>query len=270
MNKKRLLGITLSVFLTLGVVGCSSKESKETINDKKTIVVGATPVPAGEILKVAQPLLEKKGYKLEIKEFTDYVTPNTALNDGEIDANFFQHTPYLDNFNVEKKTELEAVKKIYISPLALYSNKTKKLEELKNGATIAVPNDPTNETRALRLLEKSGLIKLKKGDTLTKGDIAENKKNIKIEEIDAPQLPRILNDVDAAVINTNYAIEAKLNPLKDSILIEDKDSPYANVIAVRKGDKDKAHIKALSEALTSKEVKDFINEKYKGVVIPTF
>lgn len=270
MNKKRLLGILLSICLTLGVVGCSSKESKETATDKKTIVVGANPVPAGEILKEAKPVLEKKGYKLEIKEFTDYVTPNTALNDGEIDANFFQHIPYLEKFNAEKNTELEAVSKIFIAPLAVYSKKIKNIEKLKNGSTIALPNDPTNETRALKLLEKAGLIKLKQGDTLTKTDITENKKNIKIEEIDAPQIPRVLNDIDAAVINTNYAIEADLNPTKDSILIEDKNSPYVNVIAVRKEDKDKDYIKALSEALQSKEVKDYINKKYKGVLIPTF
>ncbi|MCR1933488.1 MetQ/NlpA family ABC transporter substrate-binding protein [Clostridium tepidum] len=270
MNKKRLLAAVLSIGFTLGVVGCSLKESKETSTEKKTIVVGATPVPAGEILKAAKPVLEKKGYKLEIKEFTDYVTPNTALNDGEIDANFFQHIPYLDKFNEEKKTELEPTSKIFIAPIALYSRKIKNVNELKNGATIAVPNDPTNETRALKLLEKSGVIKLKKGDSLTKTDIIENKKNLKIEEIDAPQVPRILNDIDAAIINTNYAIEAKLNPTKDSILIEDKDSPYVNIIAVRKEDKDKTYIKALSEALTSKEVKEYINKKYKGVLIPTF
>ncbi|WP_251859972.1 MetQ/NlpA family ABC transporter substrate-binding protein [Clostridium sp. Marseille-Q2269] len=270
MNKKRVLGLVLAGLLTLGVVGCSSKDKKETSNDKKIIVVGVTPVPAGEVLKAAKPLLEKKGYKLEIKEFTDYVTPNTALNDGDLDANLFQHIPYLQKFNEEKKTDLKPVAKIFITPIAAYSKKVKNINELKNGATIALPNDPTNETRALRLLEKSGIIKLKKGDSLTKGDITENKKNIKIEEIDAPQIPRVLNDVDAAVINTNYAIEAKLNPIKDSILIEDKNSPYVNVVAVKKEDTDKAYIKALSEVLTSKEIKDFINKKYKGVVIPTF
>jgi D-methionine transport system substrate-binding protein len=271
---KRLLTILLTSTLVLGLAGCATKEQAKSasavVEDKKTIVVGATPVPAAEVLKEAAPLLEKKGYKLEIKEFTDYVIPNISLNDKEIDANLFQHTPYLEKFNQEKKTDLTAVKKIYLPPLGLYSNKIKNISELKDGATIAVPNDPTNEKRALKILEKAGLIKVKDGETLTKLDITENKRNFQIKELDAPQLPRVLVDVDAAIINANYAMEANLIPGKDSIYLEAQDSPYANVLAVRTADKDKAFVKALEEVLTSPEIKKFIEEKYKGSIIPAF
>lgn len=268
---KKVLAILISSSLIFGLTGCGTKTAPtSTENEKKTIIVGATPVPAAEILKEVQPILEKKGYKLEIKEFTDYVTPDTALAEKELDANLFQHTPYLEKFNQEKHTDLVAVTKVYLPPIGVYSRKVKKLDELKNGAVVAVPNDPTNEKRALKLLEQAGLIKLKDGDILTKLDIIENKKNIEIKEIDAPQLPRILDEVDAAAITANFALEAKLNPVKDSIYLEDEKSPYSNIIAVREEDKDKPYIKALSEALTSSEIKKFINEKYKGSVIPTF
>jgi D-methionine transport system substrate-binding protein len=271
---KRLLTILLSSTLVLGLAGCAPKQTAKTsaaaVEEKKTIVVGATPVPAAEVLRAAAPLLEKKGYKLEVKEFTDYVIPNISLNDKEIDANLFQHTPYLEKFNQEKKTNLTAVKKIYLPPLGVYSNKIKSLSELKDGATIAVPNDPTNEKRALKLLEQAGLIKVKDGETLTKLDVIENKKNIQIKEIDPPQLPRVLADVDAAIINANYAMEAKLKPGKDSIYLEAQDSPYSNVLAVRTEDKDKDFVKALEEVLTSPEIKKFIEEKYQGSVIPSF
>lgn len=271
---KKLFAILLTSTIVLGLAGCApkgdAKTSSGTTEEKKTIVVGATPVPAAEVLKEAAPLLEKKGYKLEIREFTDYVIPNISLNDKELDANLFQHTPYLEKFNQEKKTELTAVKKIYLPPLGVYSNKIKSLSELKDGATVAVPNDPTNEKRALKILEQAGLIKVKDGETLTKLDVIENKKNIQIKEIDPPQLPRVLVDVDAAIINANYAMEANLIPGKDSIYLESQDSPYANVLAVRTADKDKAFVKALEEVLTSPEIKKFIEEKYKGSIIPSF
>ncbi|MBC2582372.1 MetQ/NlpA family ABC transporter substrate-binding protein [Clostridium sp. DJ247] len=271
---KKIAAILVSSTLILGLAACGAKQDSSTsttaANDKKTIVVGATPVPAGEVLKEVKPLLEKKGYKLEIKEFTDYIIPNTSLASGDLDANMYQHTPFLENFNKEKHTDLVPVTKVYLPPLGVYSKTVKNIQDVKQGATIAVPNDPTNETRALRLLEKSGLIKLKSGDILTKLDLIENKKGIQIKELDAPQLPRVLGEVDLAVINANYALDAKLNPSKDAILLEDKNSQYVNVLATRKEDKDKPYVKALSEALTSPEIKKFIEEKYKGSVIPAF
>ncbi len=275
---KKSLSILLAAALTIGLAGCGAKNNSEAANtgaassgaEKKVIKVGATPVPHKEILEAAVPLLEKKGYKLEIKEFTDYVQPNLAVNDGELDANFFQHVPYLQNMNKEKNLNLDYTVKVHIEPMGVYSHKIKDIKELKEGATIAVPNDATNEARALRVLETAGLIKLKSGDLVTALDITDNTKKIKIKELEAAQLPRTLDDVDAAVINTNYALEAKLNPSKDALAIESKDSPYANVLAVRKQDKDKDSIKALSEVLNSPEIKKFIEDKYNGSIVPAF
>lgn len=270
---KKISTIILTFVLLFSLAGCentSSNNSGSKDQNKKTIVVGGTPVPSVEVLNQLKPILKKKGYDLQVKEFTDYVTPNTALTSKSIDANLYQHIPYLEQYNKEKHTDLTYTAKVYILPMAVYSKKVENMNELKNGAVIAIPNDPTNETRALKLLEKGGLIKLKNGDALTKLDITENKKNIQVKELDAPQLPRALDDADAAVINTNYALQAKLNPVKDSILIEDKNSPYINVLVVRKEDKDKPYIKALNEALNSPEIKKFIEEKYKGTVITAF
>lgn len=270
--KKILTGI-LTIVLSVSLIGCGSNKqvsSSSVSDDKKVIKVGATPVPHKEILEQVKPILEKKGYKLEIIEFTDYVTPNTALQEGEIDANFFQHIPYLNKFNEEKHTNLDYTVKVHLEPMGLYSKKIKDIKELKDSAVIAIPNDPTNGARALRLLQSNGLIKLKDGELISKLDITENPKKLQIQELDAPQLPRVLGDVDAAVINTNFAIEANLNPLKDALAIESKNSPYANVLAVKKEDKDKPYIKALSDALNSPEIKKFIEEKYKGSIIPAF
>lgn len=265
----------LSTIIAVGVAGCGSKDaatstSSNSKNDKKVIKVGASPVPHKEILEKIKPVLKEKGYELQIVDFTDYVTPNTALEDGELDANFFQHIPYLNKFNEEKKTHLVTAAKIHIEPMGVYSTKVKNLKDLKDGAEIAIPNDPTNGSRALKVLETAGLIKTKSGELISKIDITENKKNIKIKELDAPQLPRVLNEVDAAVINTNYAIQANLNPVKDALAIESKDSPYANIIAVKKGNENSPYIKALCEALTSPEIKKFIEENYKGNIIPAF
>lgn len=237
----------------------------------KTIIVGVTPFPHKDIMLIAKELLAKQGYNLVIKEFTDYVTPNTALAEKSLNANFFQHIPYLENMNKEKKLGLTWVAKVHIEPLGLYSKKIKNLSDIKNGAQIAIPNDATNCARALRLLEKNGLIKVKKGELITAKDIIDNPKKIKFRELDAAQLPRTLQDVDAAVINTNFAVEAKLVPSKDAIVIEGKDSPYANVIAVREADKNNPEIKALVKAVNSKEVKAYIikNLVPKGIV-PAF
>ncbi len=237
----------------------------------KTIIVGVTPFPHKDIMLIAKELLAKQGYNLVIKEFTEYVTPNTALAEKSLNANFFQHIPYLENMNKEKKLGLTWVAKVHIEPLGLYSKKIKNLSDIKNGAQIAIPNDATNCARALRLLEKNGLIKVKKGELITAKDIIDNPKKIKFRELDAAQLPRTLQDVDAAVINTNFAVEAKLVPSKDAIVIEGKDSPYANVIAVREADKNNPEIKALVKAVNSKEVKAYIikNLVPKGIV-PAF
>lgn len=234
----------------------------------KTITVRVTPFPHKDIMVVVKDLLAKEGYNLDIKEFTDYVTPNTALAEKSLNANFFQHVPYLENTCKEKGFKLTWVAKVHIEPLGLYSQKIKKLTDLKKGAQVAIPNDATNCARALRLLEKNGIIKVKAGELVTAKDITANPKNIKIRELDAAQLPRTLQDVDAAVINTNFAVEAKLIPAKDAIVIEGKDSPYANVIAVRTEDKNKPEIKALVKAVNSKEVKAYINKVLvpKGIV----
>jgi D-methionine transport system substrate-binding protein len=266
---KKILSVLLTIIVIFTLSGCGAKQEVAT-PEKKVIKVGASPVPHKEILEVVKPLLAKEGYTLEIVEFTDYVTPNTALAEGQLDANFFQHVPYLQSFAAERKLALDYTVKVHIEPMGLYSDKYKNLSELKDGAEIAIPNDPTNGARALRILETAGLIKLKSGETISKLDITENPKNFKITEIDAPQLPRVLKDLDAAVINSNFAIEAKLNPTKDSLAIESKDSPYANVLAVRKEDKTKPYIEALSKALNSPEVKKFIEEKYEGNIVPAF
>lgn len=275
--KKRLTAIILSAFVLTStlLVGCGTKsnegEKTNSSDNKKTIVVGATPVPHAEILNdVVKPILEKEGYKLEVKVFTDYVQPNVALQEGDLDANFFQHVPFLEKFNKENDADLVATVKVHLEPLGLYSHKIKSLDEIKNGDEISVPNDPTNESRALRLLEENGLIKLNDKELVNKFDIIENEKNIKINELDAAQLSRTLDDVTASIINTNFALQADLNPLKDAIIIESKDSPYSNVVVVRNGDQDKAYIKALDDAITSEEVRKYIEEKYKGSIIPSF
>ncbi|WP_368488401.1 MetQ/NlpA family ABC transporter substrate-binding protein [Clostridium sp. BJN0013] len=270
---KRVLTVILSLIFILALVGCGTQKNEGSTSkseDKTTIKIGASPQPHKEILEKVKPILKKAGYDLEIVEFTDYVTPNKALESGEIDANFFQHTPFLEEFNKKNKTNLVSVAKVHIEPLGFYSSKIKSLSELKDGAQIAIPNDATNGARALKLLAKEGLIKVKDGDTISKLDITENKKNLNIQEVDAPQLPRILADVDGAVINTNYALEANLNPTKDAIAIESKDSPYANIIAVRNEDKDKPYIKALAKAVNDEQIRKFINENYKGSIIPAF
>ena len=251
------------------------------------IVIGVTPFPHKDIMEVVKTILAEDGYELVIKEFSDYVQPNMALAEGQLDANFFQHQPYLDNMNKEKNLGLISVAKIHVEPLGLYSNKIKALGEvepgnyaaklellkpfLKKGAKISVPNDPTNGARALRLLEANGIIKLKKGDMITAKDIIENPYGLNIVELDAAQLPRTMDDVVASVINSNFAGQAGLIPSRDAIVIEDKDSPYANVIAVRESEKDSPKIKALVKASQSDKVRAYIEEELapKGI-LPSF
>jgi D-methionine transport system substrate-binding protein len=270
------------VFATLAFAGCggsqstsssSSSSSAAATSGTKTLKVGATAVPHAEILEAAKPLLEKEGIKLDIVEFNDYVQPNLALNDKELDANFFQHEPYLKNFMDEhKEVKLVSAGGVHIEPMGIYSKKVKDLKDLKDGATISIPNDPTNGGRALLLLQKAGLLKLKDGvnEKATLQDIAENPKNFKFQEVEAAQVPRTLDDVDAAIINSNFAMQIQLDPTKDSLFIEDKTSPYVNIVAVRDGDQNRPEIQALMKVLNSQEIKDFINNKYKGAVVPAF
>ena len=266
----------LAGLLALGalVAGCSGekKEAAQSSDKKVVLKVGATPVPHAEILNEIKPLLAKDGIDLQIIEFTDYVKPNLSLNDKEIDANFFQHEPYLKKFAADRKLDLVNLVAVHIEPMGVYSKKLKDIKSVPDGAKVAIPNDPTNGGRALNILAKAGLIKLKDGVGIsaTVGDIVENPKNLKITEAEAAMLPRTLDDVDLAVINSNFAMEAKLNPTKDALFIEPKNSPYANIVAVRKGDENRKEIQALKKALTSPEVKKFIEEKYKGAVIPAF
>ncbi|GAV23241.1 MetQ/NlpA family ABC transporter substrate-binding protein [Carboxydothermus pertinax] len=258
--------VALVLILTLGLFGCGSQKATE-----KVLKVGATPVPHAEILRQVQPILEKEGIKLEIIEFTDYVKPNIALAEKELDANYFQHVPYLEQFNKDRGLNLTWTVKVHFEPMGLYSKKVKSINEFKPGAKIGIPNDPTNGGRALALLEKAGLITLKPGLGIkaTVKDITSKK--VDVVELEAAQLPRSLDDLDGAVINGNYAQEAKLSP-KDALIAEDANSEaaetFGNVLAVRKGDENREEIKKLSEALKSEEIKKFINEKYNGAVVP--
>lgn len=242
----------------------------------KTITVGASPTPHAEILNAAKDVLAEQGYTLVVKEFSDYVIPNTALVDGELDANYFQHTPYLNTFNAENKADLVVATEMHYEPFGIYPGKTATLAELADGATVAVPNDGSNETRALLLLQDAGLITLKEGVDPTVSatvlDVAENPKNLKISEIAAEQLPRSLQDVDIAVINGNYALQAGLNANDNAIATETPDygKVYVNVVACRPADKDSDKIKALADALHSDTVKQYIEETYKGAVVPVF
>ena len=278
---KKILTIIVSVILITSLLAaCAPKATQQPAGttpepakaEPVTLKIGATPIPHGEILDFVAPLLEKENIKLEIVEFTDYVQPNVALNDKELDANFFQHIPYLNEFNAENGMDLVSAGKVHVEPLGLYSNTIKAISELKDGSTIAIPNDATNGGRALLLLQANGLIKINEsaGITATEKDITENPKKLKFEALEAAQLPRVLDDVDCAVINTNYAIPANLNPSKDALIIEGKDSPYANIITVRKGDESRPEIKKLIEILTSPEVKTFLEEKYQGAIVPAF
>lgn len=255
--------IILALVIVLAFVASAAAAEK--------IIVGVTPFPHKDIMLKAKPILEKEGYELVIKEFTDYVQPNMALAEKQIYANFFQHIPYLDNMNTEKKLNLAWVAKVHIEPLGLYSKKIKNISELKKGNLIAVPNDPTNEARALRLLEKHGIITLKAGELVTVKDITSNPIGLKFREIDAAQLPRTLQDVTASVINTNFAGEAGLIPSRDAIISEGEDSPYANVLVVRAADKDSPAARALIKAVQSPEVKQYIEtELMPRGIVPAF
>ena len=257
---KRLL-LSLAMVLALAAPSFAAED----------IIVGVTPFPHKDIMLAAKPLLAKEGYNLVIKEFTDYVQPNMALASKQLFANFFQHEPYLDNMNKEKKLDLVSIGKVHIEPLGVYSKKIKKLADLKKGNSVSVPNDPTNEARALRLLEANGVITIKPGALVTVADITKNPLGLKFHELDAAQLPRTLDDVTASVINTNFAGEAGLVPARDALVMEGSESPYANIVVVRNEDKDSPKAKALMKAVQSPEVKAYIQKNLveRGIV-PVF
>ena len=238
----------------------------------ETLTVAASPVPHAEILEFVKPALAKEGVDLQVKVFTDYVQPNVQVAEKRLDANFFQHQPYLDEFNKAKGTHLVSVGAVHLEPLGAYSSKYKKLDELPSGANVVIPNDATNGGRALLLLDKAGVIKLKDSTNIlsTIKDITENPKNLKFRELEAATLPRVLTQVDLALINTNYALEAKLDPSKNALVIEGSDSPYVNILVTREDNKDSDAVKKLVAALHTPEVKQFIEEKYKGAIKPAF
>lgn len=263
MLRFRSLASLLAGAATLAVAFGASAE---------TIKVGVTAGPHAQILEAVKPIAAKDGLDIQILEFTDYVIPNQALAGGDLDANSFQHQPYLDNQVKDRGFDLVSVGKTVVYPIGIYSKKVKSLDELQSGAKVAIPNDPTNGGRVLLLLQAKGLIKLKDGGTLKASpiDIVENPKKLEIVELDAAQLPRSLDDVTVAAINTNFALEAGIDPVKDAIAREAADSPYANVIAVRKADKDKPWVAKLVKAYNSPEVKEFILTKFKNAVVPAF
>ena len=278
MKSKLLAALTLAA--TLLITGCGGGDAPaKTEGDKPaagaeiTLKIGATPAPHAEILEQIKPDLKEQGINLEIVEFNDYVQPNIALNDKELDANFFQHEPYLNDFIKEHQDlKLKNAGGVHVEPMGIYSKKIKDLSELADGATVSIPNDPTNGGRALLLLQKAKLLKLKDGtnEEATVQDIADNPKNLMIQEVEAAQLPRTLEDVDISIINTNFALNADLNPMNDALFIEDKDSPYVNIIAVRDGDENRDEIQKLLTTIKSDKVKKFIEDKYKGAIVPAF
>ena len=273
--KKTIIASVAALALTGFITGCSDEKKTAAPAPKDsravTLKVGVSPVPHAEILGAVKDKLAKEGINVEIIEFTDYVQPNLALNDKNLDANYFQHKPYLDEFARSRNLKLVSAGAIHLEPMSVFSKKIKDLKDLPDGARVAIPNDPTNGGRALLVLQSAGLIKLRDGAliTATPQDITENKKNLQFSELEAPQLPRSLEDADISVININFALEAKLNP-KDAIFTESSDSPYANIVAVREGDENRPEIKKLIEALTSQESKDFIEKKYNGAIKAAF
>ena len=289
-NLKKLLLLALVSILAITVLaGCQSNEQappkaeeptgapeqkpEETLKtETKKVTVAASPTPHAEILAQVKEVLKEKGYELEVVEFSDYVQPNLVVDAGDIDANFFQHKPYLDDFNKEKGTKLASIAQIHYEPLGVYAGKSSDLKNIPDGASIAVPNDTTNEARALLLLEANGLIKIREGAGLaaTKNDIAENPHNIEIVELEAAQVARVITDVDFVVLNGNYALSAGLD-VADAVAKEEQDSEaaqtYANIIVVKEGNENNEGVKALIDALKSDKVKQYINETYKGAVV---
>ena len=278
MKKRSILTAIIAGIVSIGLIGCGNSEGSSNDSssngDDKVIKVGVSPVPHEEIMEVAKPLLEAKGYTVEIVEFTDYVLPNTALESGEIDANYFQHIAYLNSFNADNGTHLTYTAEIHLEPMGAFSKKYKTVDEVEEGAVVAVPDDPSNEARALRVLAAAGLIEVNDGELITIADITSNPKKLEFKELEAATLPRVLEDVDIAVINGNYALEAGLDVNNDAFYAEDKNieslKERRNVLAVKEGSENTQKIKDLTEALTSDEVREFIEEKYNGAVVPVF
>lgn len=286
--KKNLLALLLALSLCLSLAACGGSDSGDTASadtgdstestdtgdtaETTTLTVAASPTPHAVILEQCVPILAEQGIELVINQYDDYVVPNTAVEDGDEDANYFQHQPYLDEFNESRGTHLVSVAGVHIEPMGIYAGKTTSLEELADGAVIGIPNDPTNEGRALLLLEAQGLITLDDSTNLsaTPNNIVDNPKNLQFEEIEAQTLPSSRPDLDLAVINSNYALGAGLNPTTDALAIESSDSPYVNVLVVKEGNEDNAAIQALVEALHSDTIRDFINEEFDGAVVPAF
>ncbi|WWR15295.1 MetQ/NlpA family ABC transporter substrate-binding protein [Lachnospiraceae bacterium JLR.KK008] len=299
--KKRLVSIVLAAVLTAGVLSaCGSQEEAQpgaesgaegeaasgnegaatedaqggSAEAKGTVKVAATSVPHAEILEAAKPILAEQGWTLEVTEFQDYVQPNEVVEAGDFDANYFQHTPYLDSFNEEKGTHLVNVGEIHYEPLGIYPGTASDLSSIEDGVEIAIPNDTTNEARALLLLQDNGLITLKEGVGIeaTVNDIAENPHNVKFIELEAAQVSRVLPEVAFVVLNGNYALEAGLNAQADALAIETSDSEaaktYVNIIVVREGNEENEGVKALVNVLKSEEIRKFINDKYQGSVVP--
>lgn len=284
---KKIFTLLLALTLLTTLVACNNstgntnKDKAETGSETKTetqtdddnkIIIGVSPVPHAEITEALKDEFAKEGLDVEVKVFDDYVQPNLALDQGDIDANYFQHIPYLENFAKERGLRLENLGSVHIEPMGLYSDKIKSLDELKEGDEVLIPSDPSNGRRALLLLEKNGLITLKDDtkEDITEKDIDQNTKNLKFTPIEAANIPNVYKDAALAAINTNFALGAGLNPSADALALEDKDSPYANIIAVRKGDETKDKFQKLIKVFQSEACKKFIEEKYKGEIYPAF
>ncbi len=275
MNKAKIAALAAtSATVGLTLTACGNAGGSSANSDSKTIKVAASATPHAEILEEAKPILKEKGYDLEVTVFDDYILPNEVVNSGEFDANYFQHITYLDNFNIEKGTKLANAGEIHYEPFGIYPGTKKSLADLSDGDKIAVPNDTTNEARALLLLQENGIIKLKDGAGLkaTKNDIVENPKHVDIVELEAAQEARVVNEVSYLVLNGNYALAANYTVKTDSLAVEKSSSDaikaYVNVIAVKEGNENKAGIKALVETLKSDKIQEFINNKYNGAVVP--
>ncbi|MEA4994343.1 MAG: MetQ/NlpA family ABC transporter substrate-binding protein [Oscillibacter sp.] len=282
--KRKLLALTLALGLTASLAACGNSGSGSAASgsagsasasgsapaETVTLKVAASATPHAEILNAVKDILAQQGIDLQVTEYGDYVVPNTAVEEGSEDANYFQHVPYLDNFNAENGTHLVNAGGVHIEPMGIYAGKTTALADLADGAVVAIPNDATNEGRALLLLEAQGLIKLKDSANLTAtpNDIAENPKNLTFKELEAAMIPNTVEEVDLSVINSNYAMEAGFNPVEDALAIEDANSPYVNIIAVKEGNENSPAIRALVEALQSETARDFITTTYGGAVIP--
>jgi len=284
LMKRKLLALTLALGLTASLAACGStgagsgsaasgsagSASGSAPAETVTLKVAASATPHAEILNAVKDVLAQQGIDLQVTEYGDYVVPNTAVEEGSEDANYFQHVPYLDNFNAENGTHLVNAGGVHIEPMGIYAGKTTALADLADGAVVAIPNDATNEGRALLLLEAQGLIKLKDSANLTAtpNDIAENPRNLTFKELEAAMIPNTVEEVDLSVINSNYAMEAGFNPVEDALAIEDANSPYVNIIAVKEGNENNPAIRALVEALQSETARDFITTTYGGAVIP--